>query len=602
MKKTLYIIAGAIVALSAVSCQDFLTKTPETSLSPNSFFRTESELELYTNGFYSAMLEAPASSDIAEQVADDHISTTLSAVQKGTRLASTKWWSGIYDNLRDVNYFLENNVRCEDEAIREKYNGVAYFFRAYFYYSMVRQWGDVPYYDHVVGSADEADLKKARDPRGYVMMKVLEDCDKAYERLPEQWGSDNQYRLSKDAAMALKSRAALFEGTFRKYHAGTAYVPQDEETYDGVTVSSEWFLQQAAAAAETIIGKRSLYKDGKTPYRDYFILEDAEASETILARRYNVDLLVRHGLQFDYKNNKHSATRRFVDHYLTSTGASIETVSGWKTQTYQQQFTGRDPRLAQTLQGPSYVEPLETAHAALSWERTITGYRIVKFISDSSHEGATTSTTDYALFRYPEVLLNYAEAKAELGELTADDIAKTIDVIRDRVGMVKMSTVPTEASTLMQEYYPNAKGTQLAAILEIRRERTVELFSEGFRLWDLLRWGEGKWICPAANNGYQGIYVPAMGEYDLDGDGSKDVLFYQGTKPSTISSSIAATAQIEIGGNFTVNSDGYLTYYGAETYAWNDACDYLWPVPADQRTLTDGNLTQNPGWTDGTSY
>ena len=77
----------------------------------------------------------------------------------------------------------------------------------------------MPYYDKVLGSTDTKELTKPRDPRGYVMMKVLEDCDRAYERLPEDWGSDSQYRLSKDAALALKSRAALFEGTFRKYHA-----------------------------------------------------------------------------------------------------------------------------------------------------------------------------------------------------------------------------------------------------------------------------------------------------------------------------------------------------------------------------------------------
>lgn len=226
---------------------------------------------------------------------------------------------------------------------------------------------------------------------------------------------------------------------------------------------------------------------------------------------------------------------------------------------------------------------------------------MIKFISDSNHETATTSTTDYPLLRYAEVLLNYAEAKAELGELTNEDVARTIDVLRARVGMPAMASVPATEDALMAAYYPNAKGAQKAAILEIRRERTVELFCEGFRQWDLLRWGEGKWLTPKATAGAQGIYVPGLGEYDLDGDGSIDLLLYKGSKPST---KAPATNQIEIGGNFTLSEGdkGFLTYYAAEDYAWDDSRDYLWPIPADQRSITHGALTQNPGWDDGVSF
>ena len=606
--KKFHIILSIVAAFCAVSCDGFLTKLPETQLSPETFFRTENELELFTNGFYASVLPSPTS--CAEQVADDHFSSSLSAIQKGTRLPSSKSWAGIFDTLRDVNYFLEKNVNC-DEATREKYNGVAYFFRAMIYFEMVRQFGDMPYYDKVLGSTDTKELTKPRDPRGYVMMKVLEDCDRAYERLPEDWGSDSQYRLSKDAALALKSRAALFEGTFRKYHAGTEYLPVDEQVFDGVTVSSEWFLRQAADAAALMIGSRSLYSGNEmkldpkrsTPYREYFLLEDAEKNETILARRYAVELAIRHGIQFDYKNARHSATQRFVDHYLLANGKPVSSKAGYQNMSYAEQFKDRDPRLAQTIQGPDYIAAGESEHEVLSWERTLSGYRIIKFISDSSHEGATTSTTDYPVFRYAEVLLNYAEAKAELGELTKADVNATIDLLRARVGMTKMGDVPADIDPMMEEYYPNAKGSQKAAILEIRRERTVELFSEGFRQWDLLRWGEGKWLCPSATGGFKGIYVPALGEYDLDADGRPDVLFYKkGSKPSSVSSSIAATAQIEIGGNFTISADNRLCFYAAENYQWNDACDYLWPIPADQRTATGGNLSQNPGWDDGLSF
>ena len=618
MKRIYYILTALVAAMTFSSCEDFLTKVPKTALSPDSFFITASDLELWTNKFYSDLLEE---TDIAETFADDMMGSSLSALQKGTRTTSSKSWStpsvnsdgyissnGTFTPLMNINYFLEHSSNCQDEAVREKYNGVAYFFRAYFYYKMVRQYGDMPWYDYVIGSADAASLNKPRDPRGYVMMKVLEDCDKAYERLPEAWAAGPLFHVSKNAAMALKARAALFEGTFRKYHAGTPYVPNDEETYDGKTVSSQWFLEQAVEAAKTIMGKKSLYTGstmGLAPiaknasYREFFVLEDADPNETILGRAYRSDeaVTVRHGIQFDMKNGKRSATQRFVNHYLKKDGTAY-TETELATMEFSAQFQNRDPRLAQTIHGPNYVAVAETAHETLDWERTLNGYRVIKYISDASHEGATTSTSDFALFRYAEVLLNYAEAKAELGTLTDADVAATIDLIRDRVGMAKMGKVPTTVDPVMEKYYPNAKGAQKAAILEIRRERTVELCFEGFRQWDLLRWKEGKWLTPASTKGFQGIYLPGLGEYDLDKDGKIDICVYQGTKPSTTAPS---SNVLEIGKNWTLTegTKGNLTYYASENYTWDEGKDYLWPIPEDQRQITNGALSQNPGWTDG---
>ena len=618
MKRIYYILTALVAAMTFSSCEDFLTKAPKTALSADSFFITASDLELWTNKFYSDLLE---DTDIAETYADDMMGSSLSALQKGTRTTSSKSWSspsvgsdnyissnGTFTPLMNINYFLEHSSNCKDEAVREKYNGVAYFFRAYFYYKMVRQYGDMPWYDYVIGSADVASLNKPRDPRGYVMMKVLEDCDKAYERLPEAWAAGPLFHVSKNAAMALKARAALFEGTFRKYHAGTEFVPNDQETYGDVTVSSEWFLNQAVEAAKTIMGKKSLYTGstmGLAPiaknasYREFFILEDADPNETIFGRAYKYDetVMVRHGIQFDMKNGKRSATQRFMNHYLKKDGTAY-TEEELATMEYNDQFQGRDPRMAQTVHGPNYVAVGETAHETLDWERTLNGYRIIKYISDASGEGATTSTTDFALFRYAEVLLNYAEAKAELGQLTDADVAATIDLIRDRVGMTKMGKVPTTVDPVMEKYYPNAKGAQKAAILEIRRERTVELCFEGFRQWDLLRWKEGKWLTPASTKGFQGIYLPGLGEYDLDKDGKMDICVYQGTKPSTTA---PASNVLEIGKNWTLSegTKGNLTYYASENYTWDEGKDYLWPIPEDQRQITNGALSQNPGWTDG---
>lgn len=617
MKKIIIPFVFLVAVMAFSSCEGFLTKSPETSLSPDTYFSSERELDLWANKFYSDILPEPG--DLVELNADDNgSSSSLSTLQKGTRTPSSKSWSAdTWKPLRNINYMLENN-KCADAAVKARFDGVCYFFRAWFYFEKVRQYGDIPWYDHVIGSGDVVDLNKPRDSRGYVMYKVLQDLDKAYEMLPARWPSDAVYHVSKDAALALKSRAALFEGTFRKYHAGTAFVPSDTETVDGVTISSDYFLRQAADAAGKVVGTRKLYT-GNTmklssvatdaSYREYFILEDAETDETIFARRYNVDLKVRHGLQFDFKNQHRSASLRQVNHYLQADGTPIQDRAGWQTLSYYDVFQNRDPRLAQTIHGPGYlmadIDETTKLHKTeqLSWERTFNGFRIIKFISDTNHEGATTSTTDYPLLRYPEVLLNYAEAKAELGELTAEDLAKTINVIRARVGMPGIMAVPAAADALMESYYPHAKGAQKAAILEVRRERAVELFCEGFRQWDMLRWGEGALLTPKATGGFQGIYIAAdqVGvDIDLDKDGKADLYVYTGAKGSTKAPS---TNQIQLGGGFTLSegTHGNLTYWAAEDYVWNEGRDYLWPIPADQRTLTEYALTQNPGWDDGLS-
>ena len=620
MKKSIILLSCLFAAVLLSSCEDFLTKAPETSLSPDTYFSSKAELDLWATNFYNDIV--PTADELAELNGDDHSSTTsLNALQRGLRTPSSKSWSAdTWKPLRYINYMLENN-RCTDPSVKSMYDGVGYFFRAWFYFDKVRQYGDIPWYDHVIASGDEADLNRPRDSRGFVMLKVMQDLDKAYELLPAKWPENPVYHVSKDAALALKSRAALFEGTFRKYHAGTPYVPQDEQVVDGVTISSEYFLRQAVDAAGKMLGTRKLYtgntlglaaKATDACYREYFILENAESDETILSRLYNVDILVRHSVQYYYKANHRSASVRMINHYLQSNGKSISEREGYKTLQYSDVFKDRDPRLKQTIQGPGFVMVdlnSDGTHKsqALTFDRSFNGYRVIKFIADAGHETSTTSTTDFPVIRYAEVLLNYAEAKAELGELTDDDISKTIDVIRARVGMKPMGSVPVNGDKILAGYYPNAKGTQLAAILEIRRERAVELICEGFRQWDMLRWGEGKWLTPRATGGIQGIYVPGLGEYDLDKDGKIDICLYKGTKPK----STAPEANIlEIGSVYTISKvegdpnpeGGYLTYYSNENYEWNEGRDYLWPIPADQRTITKGALSQNPGWDDGLSF
>lgn len=610
------LILGA-VCTCLFSCEDFLTKVPETSQSPDVFFSSEKELALWVNKDMDNIL--PEADALASIKGDDYIGKTIDALQKGTRTTATSglWTQSNWGQLRHINQFFENCHKCKDEEVRAKYMGIEYFLRAWFYYEMLCYYGDVPFYDYVLGSDDQSSLMKARDPRGYVAWKIITDLDAAADALPESW-PEGGTRVNKYAALALKSRIALFEGTFRKYHKIA------DETVGEVTLNADWFLEQAADAALQVIqsNKYGLYKENtmgiNQPYREFFQLESLkENTEAIFYRVYNVDLLIRHSIQFEAKSNGYSATRRHINHYLLKSGEPVQTRSGWATEEYFEQFHNRDPRLAQTIHGPGYIGYLDGSAKgsveSIDFSRSVNGYRVIKHISDGTHENSTTSTTDWCFIRYAEVLLNYAEAKAELGKLTPEDINMSIKPIRARVGMPNM-TIPQTPDALMSAYYPNAFGAQLAAILEIRRERVVELFAEGFHRNDMLRWGEGEWITPAgtknsgsasldpstATAGYKGIYIPALGELDTDHDGKADLLIYlSGDKPSTVSSSIPATNQIEIGTNSRSLSEGdhgYLTLFAAEEYTWRER-DYLYPIPLSQiQAYTNGALKQNPGW------
>ena len=618
MKKIYAVFISGLSVLAFSSCEGFLDKFPETSLSPETFYTSEKELELATNGFYTMLPSPDNTTDGALQDNDLEYHVALSSLQMGNRSAENETWSSsTWSNLRALNYYLEHSVNCTSEDIRKKYDGVAYFFRAMFYYEKVRKYGDIPWYDHVISANDKASLYRARDSRGFVMQKIMEDLDKAIDGLPVAW-TEGVYRINKYAAYAFKSRVALFEGTWRKYHD----VPDETYTKDDgtqLTLSSEYFLRQSADAAKAVIdyGKYKMYK-GETivkgqPYRDFFVLEDAETSETILSRRYlyTDEMNIRHGVQFKYKNQRHSLTRALAYHYLMADGTPFQSQEGWQTMQYNQEFKNRDPRMAQTIATPDYVAvgtDASTKYYPSCKDYDRSGYRPIKYFSDDTHDGAGTSTTDYAIFRYGEVLLNYAEAKAELGEADQTVIDQTVNVIRARVGMPALDVVKANGTpdAFLSSYYTDKHldGPDKGLILEIRRERTVELVNEGFRLWDMLRWHEGQQLCPASNTlgpGFIGCWFPGLGEYDMNNDGTPDLCIYTGTKPST---DCENTLDVSEGKENTLSegTSGYLIQFKDQSYKWEEK-DYLYPIPQKQiqiypkdEATGESVLTQNPGY------
>lgn len=572
----------AVASLFAVSCD--LDKLPLANLSPGSFFSTRNELDAFANNFYTNF---PGSS-VFEEESDLIIKNSRSDWMRDGRSVPGSGGGWTWTALRDFNILIEMSSNCTDENVRDEYIGVARFFRAWFYFEKVKRFGDVPWYDRQLGSSDK-DLYKPRDSRELVMSHVVEDLDFAIAHLPVK---HSVYKVTKWTALALKSRACLFEGTFRKYHGFKL---------DGHT--AEWYLEQAAAAGEEFISTSgySVYAGGgvENSYRDLFASEDAIGTEIILARDYDKNLSIKHnGTYYTLGNyGNPGMTRKMFCSYLMKDGSRFTDKDGWKIMSFVDEVKNRDPRLSQSIRTPGYKRIGSDKVEAPDFGHTETGYMITKYMqgADLGVDLYGASYNDLPLFRSAEVYLNFAEAKAELGTLTQADLDKSIKLLRDRVGMPNIDLAVANASPdpyLMAEDtgYPNVTGANAGVILEIRRERTVELFDENFRFYDLIRWKNGQ----AITHKFLGMYFPAPGAYDLDGNGTLDVCFYTDSAPSGLPANVV---KFKIGERifFTEGDHGYVDVTPNLPGVWNENRDYFYPIPTDELTLNP-NLVQNPGW------
>ena len=584
MKKHIYIILAALAGFT--SCLD---KEPLSQMSPETFFSNENELQAFSNPFYTIF---PSTTLYSENV-DNVIRLELSEEVRGARIVPASGGGWTWTILRDINTMLGHIDNCKDEQVREQYEGLARFFRAYFYFEKVKMYGDVPWYDKEMAS-DDPDLYKPRDSRELVMQNILSDLDYAIEKLPS---SKSLYTITKWTALALKSRACLFEGTFRKYHN------LNLEGKDW-----QWYLQECASASYDFIAGSgySLYTTGgtNTAYRNLFINADKATEEVILARDYNKSLGIFHDSNYSTMSASYGRpglTRKIVASYLMKDGTRFTDKAGWEEMEFAEETRNRDPRLAQTIRTSGYTRYGKTALVAPDFSTCITGYHPTKYVGGTEHDGYNKSYLDLIIFRSAEVYLNYAEAKAELGSLNQNDLDISVNKLRKRVGMPDLDMAaangtPDPYLQSAQTGYVNVAGENLGVILEIRRERTIELLGEGHRYFDMVRWREGK----AFEQPLLGMYFPGPGEYDLNEDGVNDVHLYKGKTPAASTSKVL----LQIGQDIllTDGDKGCVFPHKGNTGRWNEERDYLYPIPTDDRSLTFGALTQNPGWNDGLDF
>lgn len=596
IKMKRYIIFAALATLGLSSCDSALERTPQSQLSPESYFRTETDLQLFSNTFYNNLLDK----DMFAHQSDQYTQLVMSNEMRGgtTRTVPKSGGGWSWGDLRKLNTMLEYINNCSDEAAVKKYTGVCQFFRAYIYYDKVRRFGDVPWIDKQLGSAD-AELYNPRDSREYVMTKMLEDIDSAIEKLPSEV---SVYRVNKWTALALKSSFCLFEGTYRKYH---------ELNLEGHDY--QYYLNLAAEAAKEIIdgGKYKLYSTGK-PNEDYMTLfaeENADKGEYILAINFDFGLeIFNNSTAFAIlqTQGRTGVTKKIVDSYLMKDGSRFTDKPGWQTMQFKEEVADRDPRLAQSIRTPGYHRIGQTQVLAPDFAASVTGFQTVKFVMNPSAgnngvDRPDRSINDLPVIRYAEILLNYAEAKAELGTLTQEDLNISVNKIRERAGMPNLNMAEANANPdwylASKEYgYMNVdKGANKGVILEIRRERTIELAQEGYTRWfDLMRWKEGNCV----DQEVYGMYFPGPGEYDLTGDGKTDIVLYTDTKPE------GSVTAYKIGTDIYLSNgeSGYVNpHRDTERTKFNEVRDYLYPIPINDRSLNP-NLAQNPGWDDGLDF
>ena len=579
MKHTIINVILFLATIACVSCEDILDFQPKDRLSPDTYFRTETDCELWTNNYYTVFPSAEGVySEPFDVIVRDVLADEISGVRKPMPTDGNWKWT----KLREMNFFLSRSSQIEEESVRLRYEGLTRFFRAYFYFEKVKRYGDVPWVDKPL-SSDDNELYKGRDSREFVMEKVMEDIDFAIANLPEK---QDVYHVTRWTARALKSRIALFEGTFRKYHGIDGY---------------EKYLQECVTASEPFLnGPYNIYTTGSTPYQDLFTSQNAIGTEIILARAYTSAIS---GMTHDVNGHLTGATmgrpgmtRNAVNMYLMRDGSRYTDQPGYATKTFADECKNRDLRMAQTIRTPKYKRIGGNKELAPDLSRSTTGYQLIKYLTEEKYDANKASTNDMPLFRLAEVLLNYAEAKAELGTLKQDDLNKTIKPLRSRAGLPELDM--EEANENPDPYlsspetgYANVAGANKGVILEIRRERTLETPMEGLRYWDIMRWKEGKRF----EKPIEGLYFAGTGEYDLDGNGTVDVYIYDS---ETAPGNKADVLYLKLGTDIVLSekTSGNLLAHSTTHRIWNEERDYLYPIPTDDRVLTQGAISQNPGW------
>lgn len=576
--KTIYrFICAICVICGLTSCMDL---DPKDSLGDNLVWNKAENFQLFANQFYGWTRDMQSGTDYQNGISDgvhsdyrsDLICTaSVNTYSQGTNSVPDKDgnFTAIYKRIYYTNLLLSHTSDIGGETVVATPAGEAYWFRAYLHFELVQIYGDAQILTEPL-NIDNSQLYGTRNPRGEVIDQCISDLNKAVELLPETPAEDG--RLGKDAAYAMLSRVALYEGTWQKFHNNN-------------TERAKSLLNIAKDAAKKVIDNKHyvlFYNDAlvnpginniNQSYRYMFILEDAGQcnpaglnkaanTEYILAHRHRdtdkLGINITHGMLA----NVCYITRKMAQMYLCSDGLPIDKSPLFQGYTQAtSEFQNRDARMDNNMlwHGEKYWNndskwrtgwnDNDLNNSLVANARSNSGYQNQKWGVERQVADYYESM-DYPVIRYAEVLLNYAEAAYELNESISDnDLEISLNLVRQRVN---------PAMPKLTNAFVTANGLNMRT--EIRRERSVELFLEGFRIDDLKRWKTAETEMPIDQLG-----VKMTGTW------------FESNWPAQARS---------------LNSDGCIIMYSGRQWAQKH---YLYPLPQDQRQLNP-NLTQNPGW------
>lgn len=588
IRRSIMLGASFSIVLSLASCdENFLDRAPLDQVSQSEFWKTPQELDSYIVGKYDVLPGQLTSGTMGYYIDDQTSDNMVNAAgynkymngENSTTPTSGGGWD--WSNIRGINMFFDNYKKCNApfSTIQQTY-GEACFLKAYMYHSLVARFGDVPWYTHVVSDTDTEALYKARDPRAMCVDSIMSLIDKAIVNLKPR-SAVGVNRLNKETALIYKSRVALFEASWAKYHAGH---PSDSK------VDANKYFQKAIDAYnqfKTDCGgfQGKLYTaDGtqKSYYNLFNKFNYASVPEVTLSKNYSQSLGVLNNVGYIvwlYGYWGCSYSLDLVKSYLKNDGTSIDITNPAVVNTkgvasLTQMANLLDPRFKQSVfipgdlinnNTPPYKDMLfARPQMNSSVDRNIaTGFAPKK---GHTPESVMLNQTDPLVagiaFRIPELMLNYVEAYVELNG-TFPNLTDNIDLLRQRVGMPTLTSVKPVVNASWPDYgYPISD-----ALAIVRQERRVELAGEGYRGGDWKRW--------RAHNLFSGKR-PRGFKYDAN-DWTNIT-----PKPVVI-----------------LDANGYVdplkNYMNNGVYNFNAARDYLNPIPTNELVMNK-NLKQNPGW------
>lgn len=546
-----------IASLALAGCKKDLNLVSQDTITDATFWKTGSDFKLAANNLYNGLNgfgEEDTESDIAFNTPNTVSNGNLQPTENSDE------WTNDYKYIRSANNILEKGAGNSDADIK-RYVAEAKFFRAWYYWRLLRIYGGVPLITKVLQTGDP-ELFAPRATRTATADQILKDLDDAVSDLPVQadLSAPDIGRITKGAAQSLASRVALFEGTWEKYRGDA---------------SAAKYLDVAVSTAQQVInsGVYSLYKgSGAQSYRYLFIEAGDDSKESILDRRYARNIYGQDA-PYMYDQDGYNPTRKMVDLYLDKNGLPI-TASGTVFHgysTFTSEYQERDPRMTMTMIIPGTLtnRVFYPVTKVENWpdkpQRNFnTGYILYKYMSEdplANNSGRNGSASlfdfDRHLIRYAEVLLNYAEAMYEKnGNISDNDLNITINQLRDRVSMPHLTNA-----------FVGAHGLDMRT--EIRRERTVELCLEGFRYDDLRRWKTAETELP---QDVKGIKITGT-------DWASRAPY---SDPSYLTK---------------VDANGFLI--AERNRKFDPAKDYLQPLPTKEIAFyaaSGKELKQNPGW------